>query len=85
MSIQAKGTARFLASREDITEACRHMYGKDPRGIDYKTKIDEHMGEDATWRFVRIDVTEAWCFDSREFGEERVQIDLPSLSIPLDY
>ncbi len=85
LGLQLRGTAKFLTDREDVAEACRHMYGDDPRKIDYRTKIDEHLGDDAVWRFVKITPEEAWCFDSRVFGEEREQIDLASLKIQLDY
>src|SRR5215467_11915058 len=48
-----------------------HRDGRDPRKIDYRMKIDEHLGPGAVWNFVKISPEEAWCFDSRVFGEER--------------
>jgi hypothetical protein len=61
------------------------MYGRDPRKNDYLTKIDEHLGPDAVWSFVKISPGEARCFDSRVFGEERREIDLQNLNLKLDY
>lgn len=84
LGLQLKGEAVILSDREGVEEACRHYYGRDPRKLDYRTKIDEHLGE-SEWNFVKITPDEAWCFDSREFGEERKQIDLASLAIQLDY
>ena len=85
MGLQLKGSARFLYEREDLAEACRHMYGRDQRKLDYRSKVDEHVGPDAVWRFVKISPDEAWCFDTRDIGEERRQIDLATLNLRLDY
>jgi len=85
MGLQLKGKAARLTDRANVQEAARHMYGRDPRKIDYRTKIDEHLGPDAVWSFVKISPEEAWCFDSRAFGEERREIDLKNLSLKLDY
>ncbi len=85
MGLQLRGKATVLTERSDIEEAARHMYGRDPRKIDYRTKVDEHLGPDAVWNFVKITPEEAWCFDSRVFEEERVQIDLATLKLKLNY
>jgi hypothetical protein len=37
------------------------------------------------WNFVKISPEEAWCFDSRVFGEERREIDLKNLNLKLGY
>lgn len=84
LGLQLKGVAKILTERADVEEACRHLYGRDPRKIDYRTKVDEHLGN-SVWKFVKISIDDAWCFDSREFGEERRQIDLAALSISLNY
>jgi nitroimidazol reductase NimA-like FMN-containing flavoprotein (pyridoxamine 5'-phosphate oxidase superfamily) len=84
MGLQLKGRARILEDRAGVEEAARNMYGKDQREIDFRTKIDEHLG-DSMWKFVKIVPNEAWCFDTRVFGEERRQIDLTSLQLHLDY
>ena len=84
MGLQLKGRARILEDRAGVEEAARHMYGKDQREIDYRTKIDEHLGN-SMWKFVKIVPNEAWCFDTRVFGEERRQIDLTSLQLHLKY
>lgn len=83
LGLQLKGLGRHLTSREEVEEAARCYYGRDSRNIDYKTKIDEHLGDTAEWNFFKIEPTELWCFDSRVFGEERVQVDLNSLSITI--
>ncbi len=85
MGLQLKGTAVRLTERAGVEEACRHMYGRDPRKIDYQMKIDEHLGRDAVWNCVKITPDEAWCFDSRVFGEYRRQIDLGALKLKLEY
>jgi len=85
MGLQLKGKATRLTDRANVQEAARHMYGRDPRKIDYRTKIDEHLAPHAVWSFVKISPEEAWCFDSRVFGEERREIDLKKLNLKLDY
>jgi nitroimidazol reductase NimA-like FMN-containing flavoprotein (pyridoxamine 5'-phosphate oxidase superfamily) len=84
LGLQLRGKAKILTDRAEAEEAARHYYGRDPRKIDYRTKIDEHLGE-STWKFVSITPEEAWCFDSRVFGEERREIDLRPIQIYLDY
>jgi hypothetical protein len=81
MGLQLKGIVEKLTKREDIEEAARCYYGRDPRKLDYKTRIDEHMGENAEWNFFKITISELWCFDSRVFGEERVQVDMSALEV----
>ena len=44
MGLQLKGKAARLTDRANVEDAARHMYGRDPRKIDYRTKIDEHLG-----------------------------------------
>ena len=85
MGLQLKGKAARLTDRANVEDAARHMYGCDPRKIDYRTKIEEHLGPDAVWNFVKISPEEAWCFDSRVFGEERREIDLKNLNLKLGY
>ena len=85
MGLQLKGTSARLTDRASVEEATRHMYGRDPRKIDYRTKIDEHLSPDAVWNFVQISPEEAWCFDSRVFGEERREINLKNLNLKLSY
>jgi len=79
LGLQAKGRGKRLTSREDVEEAARCYYGRDPRHLDYKTKIDEHLGPSARWNFFKITLSELWCFDSRTFGEEREKVDLDNL------
>jgi hypothetical protein len=83
LGLQLKGVGKRLTSRAEVEEAARCCYGRDPRKIDYKTKIDEHLGDSAEWNFFKITPTELWCFDSRMFGEERVQVDLSALIIKI--
>ena len=53
MGVQLKGRARILEDRAGVEEAARNMYGKDQREIDFRTKIDEYLG-DSMWKFVKI-------------------------------
>ena len=85
MGLQLKGKAARLTDRANVEDAARHMYERDPRKIDYRTKIEEHLGPDAVWNFVKISPEEAWCFDLRVFGEERREIDLKILNLKLGY
>jgi len=85
LGLQLKGTAQVLTERAEVEEACLHYYGRGPRRSDHKSRVAEHLGATAAWNFVKISPNEAWCFDSREFDEERRQIDLAGISIKLDY
>ena len=85
MGLQLKGKAARLTDRANVEEGARHMYGRDPGKIDYRMKIDQHLGPGAVWNFVKISPEEAWCFDSRVFGEERREIDLKNLNLKLGY
>ncbi len=71
VGIQLKGVAKILRTRRDVTVAAKYHYGRSKPKIDYKTRIDEHIGEDASWNFVKITPTEAWYFDTRFFDEEK--------------
>ncbi len=81
LGLQLKGTAERLTTREDVEEATRCYYGRDTRRLDHKSKVDEHMGENAEWNFFKITPTELWCFDSRFFGEDRERVDLGILTL----
>jgi len=85
VGLQLKGSAICLDSREGVEEAARNTYGRDPRKIDYKTKIDEHLGEEAAWNFFKIKLVELWYFDTRVFDEERKQVPLESLELETDW
>ncbi len=83
LGLQLKGTAHHLDSHDEVLEAVRHYYGREAKNIDYTSKVVKHLGDNAVWNFYKVTPTEAWCFDSRIFGEHRRQIDLANLNIPI--
>jgi general stress protein 26 len=83
LGLQLKGTAELLTTNQNVEEAARCYYGRDPRKLDYRTKVKEHLGESAEWNFFKIVPVELWCFDSREFGEEREKVELGTLMLSL--
>lgn len=70
IGIQLSGNAEILKSKESVEEAAKHHYERNNSGIDYMEKIDEHLGEEAVWNFVKIIPDEIWLFDTRYFDEE---------------
>ena len=78
--LQLKGKAEILSTQNDVEVAAQHHYGRSKQGIDYHTKVAEHMGENAEWNFVRVIPTEVWYFDTRYFDEERQRVPLETLS-----
>lgn len=84
LGLQMRGRAKLLTERHEVEEAARHFYSRSPGTIEYRTKVDEHLGEDAAWKFVKIVPEEAGCFDSRIIAQRR-EIDLAHLSIKLAY
>lgn len=84
IGIQLNGIASILASRGDVEIAAKYHYGRSKPAIDYMTRIDEHLGQNALWNFVRIAPTEVWYFNSELFDEEtkgRQKILLENLKI----
>lgn len=67
LGLQLKGTAQHLTDERDIEEAVR-CWGGRPSEV---------------WNFFKIVPEEVWCFDSREFGEKRVKVDLSSIALDL--
>jgi hypothetical protein len=65
MGLQLKGKASHITDPSEINEAVR-CYGSSPS---------------SEWHFFKIIAEELWCFDSRFFGEKRVEVDLKSLNI----
>ncbi len=84
LGLQLAGTCIILNTHTDVEEAARCYYGRDPRNLNYKDKVDEHLGENAEWNFFKITPTELWCFDSRLFGEDREKVDLQTLILRVD-
>ncbi|MEX2012503.1 MAG: pyridoxamine 5'-phosphate oxidase family protein [Patescibacteria group bacterium] len=80
LGLQLKGTARHLDNESEIEEAARCYYGRS--GEDFKTKVQEHMDENAEWQFFEVTPSELWCFDSRAFGEKRQKADLSAINLP---
>jgi hypothetical protein len=66
MGLQLAGTAVHLTDPAEIEEASRAC-GAAP--------------SDDVWHFFKITPTELWLFDSRDFGEERVQVNLDGLDL----
>ena len=58
-------TAKHLTDLAEV-EIAACYYGRNPGG---------------KWHFFKITPTELWIFDSREFGEERVQVDIGALEL----
>lgn len=84
IGIQLKGTATILASRSDVEVAARYHYGRSKQEVDYMARIDEHLGREAQWNFVKATPTEIWYFNSGLFDEEtkgRQEVPLESLKI----
>ena len=71
VGLQIKGVAKILKTREEVDAAAKINYARSRPEIDYKTKVDEHLGENAVWNFVKITPIEAWYFDTRFFDEEK--------------
>ncbi|MEK7615088.1 MAG: pyridoxamine 5'-phosphate oxidase family protein, partial [Patescibacteria group bacterium] len=69
--LQIKGRAQILSDRSEVENAARYHYGRSQPELDYRTKVDEHLGEKAEWNFVKVVPTEVWCFDTRHFDEVR--------------
>ncbi len=67
LGLQIRGIAKHVTEQAEIDEATR-VRGKNASG---------------EWNIFKITPTELWCFDSRVFGEERKQVDLGSLNLPL--
>ena len=74
LGLQLKGLVSQITSRKDIEEASRNYYG-----VGYESKVENHIGEAAKWKFFKIIPDELWCFDSRVFGDERKQVPLESI------
>jgi uncharacterized protein YhbP (UPF0306 family) len=65
LGLQLKGTAKHLTDAKEIEEAVR-CYGSKPSEV---------------WNFFKISPAEAWCFDSRLFGEQRKQVPLNEIGL----
>jgi uncharacterized protein YhbP (UPF0306 family) len=65
MGLQFKGNAYHITDNNEINEAVGY-YGSKPSEV---------------WNFFKIIPEELWCFDSRVFGEKRVNVDLETLKL----
>ncbi len=83
MGLQLSGIAKHLTDPEAVAEAAKHYFGRSPSNEEFRAKTTESGGPDALWHFFTITPTELWLHDSREFGEERVQVDLSSLNLSI--
>lgn len=79
--IQLSGRAELMKD-DDVPQACDIYYGRAgaAEAIGGKPNPHEHMGDDATWKFVKIVPTEVFYFDTRFFdevkeGRQRVPIE----------
>ena len=85
LGLQLRGKASHLTTQKDIKEAGRYYFGRSQKNDEFREKTSERGGLEAHWQFFKIIPTEAWCFDSRVFGEERVQVDLVNLKLKLNF
>ena len=70
-----------MTAAEDIQEAARYYFGRSSSNDEFRAKTVETGGASAVWQFFKITPTEAWCFDSRIFGEKRERVDLKGLNL----
>ncbi|MBI3626673.1 pyridoxamine 5'-phosphate oxidase family protein [Candidatus Uhrbacteria bacterium] len=80
VGIQLKGSAQILMSEAEVEQAAKYHYGRSEPHIDHRSRVQEHIGKDATWNFVKITPTEVWYFDTRLFDEETQGRQLVHLS-----
>ncbi|GEM_PF-1280107 len=81
MGLQLKGIATHLTAPKDIQEAARYYFARSKSNDEFRAKTSEKGGAAALWQFFKVTPTEAWCFDSRVFGEKREQINLSGLNL----
>src|SRR3989338_9348868 len=69
VGIQLTGKAVILNSKNDVEKATKYHYGRSQPETDYKKKIEEHLGKEVYWNFVKVIPNEMWLFDTRHFDE----------------
>lgn len=68
--LQFAGKAVILTTQKDVEIAAKHHYERNKPYVNYKSKVEEHLGKNAIWNFVKIMPSEIWLFDTRCFDEE---------------
>lgn len=81
MGLQIKGIAQHVTSREDIDSAATYYFRRGSSNDEFLKKTAQLGGMSAEWQFFKIRPTEVWCFDSRDFGEERVIVPFETIDL----
>jgi uncharacterized protein YhbP (UPF0306 family) len=81
LGLQLKGTASHLTDPKEIEYAAKYYFGRSEANDEFKNLTSLKDGANAVWQFFKIVPTEVWCFDSRVFGEKRVEVDMKSVNI----
>jgi nitroimidazol reductase NimA-like FMN-containing flavoprotein (pyridoxamine 5'-phosphate oxidase superfamily) len=76
LGLQAKGVASLVLDEEEIRKVCREY-----EEITQDKEKSEKMQNDFTrpgrvWHMYKFETKKMWIFDSRDFGEDRVLVDL---------
>ena len=80
LGLQLTGVARQLTSPEEIEKAAECYFGRNDANSEFKNETSEN-GLSAKWQFFTVEPTEVWCFDSREFGEKRIKVEIGELNL----
>lgn len=68
--IQMSGTAQLIPD-EEVPDACDIYYGRAgaSEAVGGKPDVRQHMGDDATWKFVKVVPGDVFYFDTSFFDE----------------
>lgn len=83
LGLQLTGTAVHVTEQAEIERAAKYYFERGTNNEEFRSQTSEKGDAQATWQFFRITPTEMWCFDSREFGEQRRQVPLENLQVDL--
>lgn len=83
LGLQLQGTITHLTEKTELKEASEYYFTRGASNDEFKTKTSALGDLNAMWQFFRLTPSELWCFDSRTFGEKRVQVDLMRINLEL--
>lgn len=78
LGLQLRGVTNHLTDVEEIQQAAECYFSRGGNE-EFRDKTSEKRGATATWQFFKVTPSELWYFDSRIFGDDRVQVPLDDI------
>ena len=75
MGLQIKGKGKLLKEKTEIEEATRSDCKTKNDFSEFDSILAERLSPDCLWHYFKVETTEMWLFDSRDFEDVRQKVD----------